>query len=249
MKSSLLICLLAATTVVHGVDYSAAICANPTEYSASCDVSLAAAETPATKSCDGILEKAKTAMFAEQCCGDKVSACDAAEEQPAESADPVETDYSKSICKNPTDWTSTKDLGGRSCSDTAGMHGFTATAKCEGSTMMGGTERKWSVLTASLAAQCCGSSKSSACGAAVDAEIAAQEAKAKAMAAFMAANPTATPAEIDAAGKKAYDASIAEFKAANAPSPSETKLSAGTGHHAGITVAVSILLAVTCLAW
>ena len=112
-------------------------------------------------------------------------------------------------------------------------------------------------ITTYVAANCCGGKKS-ACAASepkVDAAAAkkaadekkAKEASDKAKADFKKSNPNATDAEVEAAGKKAFDASIAESAGAAAPSPGT--LSEGAGHHAGITVAVSILLAVTCFVW
>ena len=82
----------------------------------------------------------------------------------------------------------------------------------------------------------------------VAAEKKAKEASDKAIADLKKSNPNATDAELAAAGKKAFDASIAESAGAAAPSP-EAQLGEGAGHHAGITIAVSILLAVVCLVW
>ena len=115
-------------------------------------------------------------------------------------------------------------------------------------------------ITTYVAANCCGGKKS-ACAASepkVDAAAAkkaadekkAKEASDKAKADFKKSNPNATDAEVEAAGKKAFDASIAESAGAAAPSPGTLSEGAeGAGHHAGITVAVSILLAVTCFVW
>ena len=49
--------------------------------------------------------------------------------------------------------------------------------------------------------------------------------------------------------RKAIAALNAACPAAEATAPSPGPLSEGAGHHAGITVAVSILLAVTCFVW